>query len=74
MILDKMASVKVIIEIDGSAHDDRPGRRRTYKRNQDYDEMPVPFVLVYNKAEKPDWFENMTNDMCEVVQITDITN
>ena len=62
MILDPLdrTRVKCIIEIDGSAHNDRPGRRRTYKRDLNYDEMEIPWVFKIERKPKDDtWYDKL---------------
>ena len=46
MILDEQLNLKAVIELDGSIHNTHSGRRKTEKRNQDYNRMDVRFVAI----------------------------
>ena len=46
MILDKQMKLKAIIEIDGSIHDTPSGRRKTERRNQDYNRLNVDYLAI----------------------------
>ena len=71
MLLNKKGTLKLIIEIDGSAHDDRPGRRRTYKRDQDYEEMDIPYFVI-NKGEATDWHQVFIDHLLELEETSDL--
>ena len=72
MVLDKHFKLVLIIEIDGSAHDDRPGRRRTYKRDKDYEEMGIERFIKINKGEEKDWRSAVIDHILELEETTDI--
>ena len=72
MVLDKHFKLVLIIEIDGSAHDDRPGRRRTYKRDKDYEEMGIERFVKINKGEESDWHQALIDSLLELEETTDI--
>ena len=72
MVLDKHFKLVLIIEIDGSAHDDRPGRRKTYKRDKDYEEMGIERFIKINKGEESDWHQALIDSLLELEQTTDI--
>ena len=72
MVIDKRRVLRLIIEIDGSAHDDRPGRRRTYKRDKDYEEMKIDHFIKINKGEEEDWHQAVIDHIIELEQTTDI--
>ena len=70
MILDPqdLAKVKAIVEIDGSAHDTRPGRKRTYKRNLVYEEMEIPWVIHVERKPKDDtWYDSIEETFTDVI-------
>ena len=71
MMVNKNGTLKLIIEIDGSAHDDRPGSRRTYKRDQHYEEMKIPHFVKINKGEEKDWHQALIDSLLELEQLTD---
>ena len=71
MVLNTKGKLALIIEIDGSAHDTRPGRKRTYNRDKDYEELGVRYD-VFNKAEDPDWFEHIHDIIPEWMQTLDL--
>ena len=72
MMVNKKKVLKLIIEIDGSAHDDRPGRRRTHKRDQHYEEMKIDHFIKINKAEESDWHQALIDHLLELEETSDL--
>ena len=46
IILKSDQSIAFIIELDGSFHHSSPGRKKTRKRNYDYDDAQIPFIAL----------------------------
>ena len=46
ILLDKKQNLAAIVEIDGSIHTTRPGRKQTNRRNNTYFLFQVPFFIL----------------------------
>ena len=70
MIMDKEnpKKLKCIVEIDGSAHNTRPGRRRTHRRDDDYEHMDIPWVISFERKRNDDsWFDAVEERFTEIL-------
>ena len=63
---DGANKIDLIVELDGSVHDTKSGRRKTERRNRDYEDAKLPYFVINitDCAEaKLDWFEILEREL-----------
>ena len=69
VVCDRHKRIKYIIELDGAIHHTRPGAKRTAKRNNDYKNAKIPFIVIdilgFRKVEQ-NWFEFLDNELTKM--------
>jgi len=70
MILDR-TRVRGIVELDGSIHDTRPGRKKTGRRNKTYEAAGIPLIAINEadqKATGVDWRVTLIQECSRLVR------
>jgi len=59
VLLKHQNKISCIIEIDGSIHYTRPGKRQTHKRNYNYELFSIPYCIIDDDS--PDEITKLCN-------------